>query len=97
MTREQAKTLWPIMQAFGEGKDIQCRYNAGKWCDVGNETGDLEGYEWRIKPEPREFWLGLHAEDGDNKGCVQICKYSVGPKPDDCASTEIIKVREVLE
>ena len=95
MTREQAKTLWPIIQAFGEGKEIQYRNAGRRWHNISHNTGFLEPYEWRIKPEPREFWLELHPES--DLSCVQAVKCSQGNKPDDCLGKEIIKVREVLE
>lgn len=58
MTREQAKELLPIMQAYAEGKAIQYRvvgYN--DWHDVDNEDGINEGtrFEYRIKPETETF------------------------------------------
>ena len=59
MNRERAKELLPIIQAFADGKEIEFCNNNGPWelfeeCD--NFTGHLCN-AWRIKPEPREFWL----------------------------------------
>ena len=54
MTREEAKILLPVIQAFSEGKVIQYQTN-GKWLDYqGSELGfDLPPLEknYRIKPE----------------------------------------------
>lgn len=62
MTREEAKKLLPIIQAYGEGKTIQ-RYkpDSDEWEDLttaGNDYVDFEdiaGYEvcYRVKPEPK--------------------------------------------
>ena len=49
MTREEAKELLPIIQAFAEGKTIQLFTN-GIWEDAKNPSfGELSRY--RIKPE----------------------------------------------
>ena len=50
MTREEAKELLPIIQAWAEGKTIQF-LDGGKWADV-YETDFYESPEgYRIKPE----------------------------------------------
>ena len=54
MTREEAKELLPIIQAFAEGKVIQskCAKGSNIWYDDDNFTfGD--DMEYRIKPEPK--------------------------------------------
>jgi hypothetical protein len=54
MTREKAKTLLPIIQAFCEGKQIQFLFD--EWKDV-DEIGIREFLEnpelYRIKPETK--------------------------------------------
>ena len=61
MNRNQAKEFYPIMQAFAEGKAIECRtrvweLNKGwKYSTTWKETEELKFqdiYEYRIKPEP---------------------------------------------
>jgi hypothetical protein len=59
MDRNQAKEFYPIMQAFAEGKVIECRTkpSAVEGTDVPNdwvETKEIEFWnntEYRIKPE----------------------------------------------
>ena len=51
MTREKAKELLPIMQAFAEGKTIQF-LNGGKWYDVYDTDFYQSPDVYRIKPEP---------------------------------------------
>ena len=61
MDRNQAKVLLPIIQAFAEGKVIECRTKPSgvEGTDVPNEWTEmkkiefLENTEYRIKPEPK--------------------------------------------
>lgn len=62
MNRNQAKEFYPIMQAFAEGKAIECRtrvweLNKGwQYSTTWKETEELkfqDTYEYRIKPEPK--------------------------------------------
>ena len=55
MTREQAKELMPIMQAFAEGKAIQVKIEGlTDWVDADEINLEYEGQKikHRIKPEP---------------------------------------------
>ena len=60
MTREEAKQLLPIIQAFAEGEIIECRTKPGtisagipnKWTEI-KEIGFWNGIEYRIKPETK--------------------------------------------
>ena len=54
MTREEAKELLPIIQAFAEGKTIEI-YNNTEWQDLIIESikFDCKPSCYRIKPEPR--------------------------------------------
>lgn len=70
MTREEAKELLPIIQAYAEGKTIQIK-KEGDWLEVGENT---EVYfsespsDYRIKSEPKyrpfknqeECWEEMH-------------------------------------
>ena len=71
MTREEAKELLPIIQAFAEGKVIQYRNNSNEWLDIGKYSS--VGFtrlplDYRIKPEPKyrpfktqeECWNEMH-------------------------------------
>ena len=54
MTRERAKELLPIIQAYAEGKKLQFKVVGHEnWHDIDDEDGISEGtrYEYRIKPE----------------------------------------------
>lgn len=60
MTREEAKQMLPIIQAFAEGEIIECRTKPGtisagipnEWTEI-KEIGFWNGIEYRIKPEPK--------------------------------------------
>lgn len=60
MNRNQAKEFSPILQAFAEGKEIECRTKPGtisksipnEWTEI-KEIGFWNGIEYRIKPEPK--------------------------------------------
>ena len=52
MTREEAKELLPIMQAFAEGKTIEYRGSGGAWKVAHTPTWSSCLF-YRIKPEPR--------------------------------------------
>ncbi len=56
MTKEEAKKLLPVIQAYTEGKEIQCAYLKGEqlvWEDCENPTW-LDMYLYRVKPEKPE-------------------------------------------
>jgi hypothetical protein len=61
MDRNQAREFYPFLQAFAEGKVIECRTKPStiKGTDVPNdwtETKEIEFWnntEYRIKPEPK--------------------------------------------
>ena len=52
MTREQAKELLPIIQAFAEGKNIQF-LSDGEWHDINQADFICYPDKYRIKPEPK--------------------------------------------
>ena len=53
MTREQAKELLPIIQAFAEGKTIQFFSLEKKWVDREYPNFDDDPSNYRIKQEPK--------------------------------------------
>ena len=56
MTREEAKELLPIMQAFAEGKHVQWRNHCKNWIDIDERDGlntEFPLSVYRIKPEPK--------------------------------------------
>lgn len=71
MTRDEARELARIAQAYADGKTVQWWGPlSDKWLDYDGDEflaiGALD-LEWRIKPEPREFWL-VYYPDGTCNG-----------------------------
>ena len=52
MTREEAKQLLPIIQAFAEGKEIQ-QTDGYDWYDLDDPDFMANGNSYRIKPETK--------------------------------------------
>ena len=52
MTREEAKELLPIIQAWAEGKNIQF-ISDGEWHDINQADFTCYHDKYRIKPEPK--------------------------------------------
>lgn len=61
MTKEEARNFYPILQAYAEGRVIECRTkpSAVKGTDVPNDWTEMKeirfwnNTEYRIKPEPK--------------------------------------------
>lgn len=56
MTREEAKTMLPIIQAFAEGKEIEFRSKGfdEEWKKVNEIPGlSYSSFDYRVKPEPK--------------------------------------------
>ena len=61
MDRNQAKEFYPILQAFAEGRVIECRTkpSAVKGSDIPNDWTEMteiefwNNTEYRVKPEPK--------------------------------------------
>lgn len=61
MDRNQAKEFYPFLQAFADGKAIECRTKPSAvkgtsvpndWTEI-NEIGYCDNIEYRVKPEPK--------------------------------------------
>ena len=52
MTREEAKQLLPIIQAYAEGKEIQ-QPDGYDWYDLDDPDFMANGSSYRIKPETK--------------------------------------------
>ena len=52
MTREEAKEMLPIIQAWADGKSIQVR-EKGRWVELCIDDFTRSPDRYRIKPEPK--------------------------------------------
>ena len=94
MNRKRAKELLPIIQAFADGKMVQANLY-GRWHDINDSVSfECDWNLFRIKPEPREFWL-CNVDDKRNANHYWITKEQKDSGHWD--QTEHIKVREVIE
>lgn len=63
MNRTEIKSFLPILQAFADGKEIECR-EEDKWYKVLEICNEMNPQDYRIKPEPKyrpfkdadEYW-----------------------------------------
>lgn len=107
MTRETYIKLKPILDAWAEGKTIQYRrINRTDWLDLKGTEINIEytnnqGCEFRIKPEPREFWVNVYKPAlGEDGPIDNITIYPTKTEADRGAHSsrlECIKVKEVLD
>ena len=90
MNRDRAKELAPIIAAFGEGKEIQCRSSSrAEWVNAGdNDLSWYDDVEYRIKTEPREWIVYV-----DDQGQLVPAKHVTTR----AQNRHCFKVREVLE
>ena len=93
MTREEAKELLPIIQAFTEGKVIEIFDDEIGWVEKENPKFNLNPDFYRIKPEPKyrpfksqeECWEEMHQHPDfgwvlakDSKIMYHICVVGIG-------------------
>lgn len=65
MTREEAKQLLPVIQAFAQGKTIQFKIGDFTWEDCGGEPSFVwPGSHYRVKPELMDRWVNLFSDGG---------------------------------
>lgn len=107
MTREQAKQLLPVIQAFAEGKEIQWKdlnYTNSRWITIEKSCEcnfERAGTSWRIKPTPREFWLMIKTFK-DNSSEKIVCfsleeaQREVDYELANTVKAEIIHVTEII-
>ena len=62
MTREEAKELLPIIQAFAEGKVIEIFDDEIGWVEKENPKFNLNPDFYRIKPVPKYRPFKTHGE-----------------------------------
>lgn len=53
MTREEIKTILPIITAFAEGKTMEVENVSGNWHEINDPVFDGRPESYRIKTEPK--------------------------------------------
>ena len=96
MNKDNAHLYLPLVQALADGRVIQSVDSDGEWFDMSDPQFCSKPDRYRIKPEPREWWVvdreGVPAMftrwfDSENAAAEFI--YSHGGK--------LIHVREVTQ
>lgn len=93
MTRDRASFIWPAMKAFAEHKPVQARLIGATWEDYTGNCPDFqnENWEWRVKPEPREWWVAFGVDR------MPVIFRDFDPMHYKGPLVDFIRVREVLE
>lgn len=60
MTRDEAKKLLPIIQAFAEGKNVQVKSIDGVWRSARAFNFDMSASNYRIAPDPLEQAMEIY-------------------------------------
>ncbi len=83
-----------IIQAAIDGKTIQMRQSGEQdYRDRNISTFNFGFYEYRLKPQPREFFVALYKQTGLIGGAFD----SVEEAKRHNSTSEIIRAREVID
>lgn len=86
-TREQARKLIPLLQAYADGKTLQWRQTSREWLvteQYPTMWSNLD--DWRVKPEPREVVRFLSIFANTKHRWVSV------PDDWDCEAVRVIEV-----
>lgn len=59
-----------ILQALKEGKEIEYLVQVGQYAQPSGGGGTLPNFKfckYRVKPQPREYWIGEYLDRGEWK------------------------------
>ncbi len=93
MNREHAQELLPIIQAFAEGKDIQCKNNEGGWHEPSSDPHFNAGTVWQIKPVLFECWVNIYNNGGEES--LGDCTWGTKDAAESGTKGRAIHMREV--
>lgn len=57
MSPDKAAKLAPFINALAEGKTLQVKNRMNQWVDTTNIALDRSLDQYRIKPQPKRYWL----------------------------------------
>ena len=97
MNKDNAHLYLPLVQALADGRVIQSVDSDGEWFDMSDPQFCSKPDRYRIKPEPREWWLvdvkpAVHGGVGIR---YAICVKDNAEKMAIDTGGELIHVREV--
>jgi hypothetical protein len=94
MNKDNAHLFRPIYEALINGKTIQQQSPNGAWHDLPEVIFSSDSEKYRIKPEPREFFLAL--TNHSKSKVAAACAVGSGFQ-DSWGHEDIIRVREIIE
>lgn len=71
MNKGNAAQYLPLVQAVADGKEIQHNAFGTEWIVLHNPSFTESPERYRIKPEPREWWIVEHVPAGCNRTPVR--------------------------
>lgn len=94
MTQEEAKVMWPLIKAWGEGANLQVR-DLGKWVTGTDVAFNAKTSAYRLEPKPREWWVNVYSQN--TGGALIYPTAQLAEKYAGNDRIECVKVREVFE
>jgi len=88
MNKNNAAQFLPLVQALADGKILQYAPDGSTWSDAKSPAFINQPEKYRIKPEPREFWIW---RDGPQD------MFQGSEDDPDLNWKELIRVREILD
>ena len=96
MSIEETVKSIEVMQAYVGGQPLQMRLRhtcgGGNWTDVGIPSWDWVSNEYRVKPEPMEFWVNVHPD-----GTKRLYETPAGAMVNAAQKVRTLHVREVVK
>jgi hypothetical protein len=91
---EETKKAIEVMQAFVDGKTIECNHS-GPWTAVGDPVWDWSLGDYCVKPqEPKEIWVN---EYGTEEYCGYGNRGNALAGAANTAKRKAVHYREVIE
>lgn len=96
MNKDNAKDYLPLVQALAEGKEIQMLNCHDQWQDSVELELCYPASRYRVKPEPRRWWL-VKANSDRYQSVAYTDPQSAAHLKTLYPDSEIIEVLEVLK
>ena len=92
---KQLAALAPIIAAHAAGKVIQFRsITTSQWYDKPDPDWTARPEHYRVKPEPREWWINVYPTS--HGGSAAHLSRAIAVKFSDPSRVECVHVKEVL-
>lgn len=92
MNKDNAKDYLPLVQALADGKELQWSNDEGEWGTLADWGFTTEPKRYRIKPEPREWFVWV-----DENGRGRFATAINDEYQSSSGKFNPVKVREVIE